>query len=83
MKKETPGKARKPLTPADYLKKILTARVYDVAVESALGEEHAASSSSPRGASDLGAVIGCSATVDCLSLHPPESGVNNAACPET
>ena len=25
-----------PLTPADYLKKILTARVYDVAVESAL-----------------------------------------------
>ncbi len=24
------------LTPADYLKKILTARVYDVAVESAL-----------------------------------------------
>ncbi|MDO8279908.1 MAG: threonine ammonia-lyase, biosynthetic [Burkholderiaceae bacterium] len=26
----------KPLTPADYLKKILTARVYDVAVESAL-----------------------------------------------
>ena len=29
--------ASKPkLTPADYLKKILTARVYDVAVESAL-----------------------------------------------
>ena len=27
---------RKKLTPADYLKKILTARVYDVAVESAL-----------------------------------------------
>ncbi|HXS29380.1 MAG TPA: hypothetical protein VN755_00980, partial [Steroidobacteraceae bacterium] len=26
----------KPLTPADYLKKILTARVYDVAVESSL-----------------------------------------------
>ncbi|MFZ4285990.1 threonine ammonia-lyase, biosynthetic [Variovorax sp. HJSM1_2] len=26
----------KPLTPADYLKKILTARVYDVAIESAL-----------------------------------------------
>ena len=26
----------KPLKPADYLKKILTARVYDVAVESAL-----------------------------------------------
>ena len=36
MEKDTPGKARKPLTPADYLKKILTARVYDVAVESAL-----------------------------------------------
>ncbi len=30
-----PGKSR-PLQPADYLKKILTARVYDVAVESAL-----------------------------------------------
>ncbi|MDB5851598.1 MAG: threonine ammonia-lyase, biosynthetic [Rhodoferax sp.] len=29
-------KAPKPLTPADYLKKILTARVYDVAIESAL-----------------------------------------------
>ncbi len=29
-------KAAKPLKPADYLKKILTARVYDVAVESAL-----------------------------------------------
>ena len=27
---------KKPLQPADYLKKILTARVYDVAVESAL-----------------------------------------------
>ena len=26
----------KPLTPADYLKKILTARVYDVAIETAL-----------------------------------------------
>jgi threonine dehydratase len=31
-----PAKAPKPLTPADYLKKILTARVYDVAIESAL-----------------------------------------------
>ncbi|WP_394788949.1 threonine ammonia-lyase, biosynthetic [Rhodoferax sp.] len=29
-------KAAKPLTPADYLKKILTARVYDVAIETAL-----------------------------------------------
>ncbi len=29
-------KTAKPLTPADYLKKILTARVYDVATESAL-----------------------------------------------
>src|SRR6478672_4243883 len=29
-----------PLTPADYLKKILTARVYDVAVESALEPAH-------------------------------------------
>ena len=29
-------KSPKPLTPADYLKKILTARVYDVATESAL-----------------------------------------------
>ena len=29
-------KAPKPLTPADYLKKILTARVYDVAIETAL-----------------------------------------------
>ncbi|MDR7379459.1 threonine dehydratase [Rhodoferax ferrireducens] len=29
-------KAPQPLTPADYLKKILTARVYDVAVETAL-----------------------------------------------
>jgi threonine dehydratase len=28
--------AARPLSPADYLKKILTARVYDVAVESAL-----------------------------------------------
>ena len=36
--KKTPASAVKsaPLTPADYLKKILTARVYDVAVESAL-----------------------------------------------
>ena len=33
--KATP-KAPKPLTPADYLKKILTARVYDVAIETAL-----------------------------------------------
>lgn len=32
----TPNAATKPLKPADYLKKILTARVYDVAVESAL-----------------------------------------------
>ena len=31
-----PAKAPKPLTPADYLKKILTARVYDVAIETAL-----------------------------------------------
>ena len=31
-----PAPAAKPLTPADYLKKILTARVYDVAIESAL-----------------------------------------------
>ncbi len=30
------SKTSKPLSPADYLKKILTARVYDVAVESAL-----------------------------------------------
>jgi threonine dehydratase len=29
-------RAARPLKPADYLKKILTARVYDVAVESAL-----------------------------------------------
>ncbi len=29
-----------PLTPADYLKKILTARVYDVAIESALEPAH-------------------------------------------
>ncbi len=36
MEKTTQGKTTKPLTPADYLKKILTARVYDVAVESAL-----------------------------------------------
>ncbi|MDB5884168.1 MAG: L-threonine ammonia-lyase [Polaromonas sp.] len=36
-KKLTPGPASaQSLTPADYLKKILTARVYDVAVESAL-----------------------------------------------
>ena len=34
-KKEQPMPSPK-LTPADYLKKILTARVYDVAVESAL-----------------------------------------------
>ena len=32
-----------PLTPADYLKKILTARVYDVAVESALEKAKALS----------------------------------------
>ena len=31
-----PPRPSRPLTPADYLKKILTARVYDVAVESAL-----------------------------------------------
>ena len=31
-----PSRPSRPLTPADYLKKILTARVYDVAVESAL-----------------------------------------------
>ncbi|OYU42722.1 MAG: hypothetical protein CFE44_22430, partial [Burkholderiales bacterium PBB4] len=30
------SKALLPLTPADYLKRILTARVYDVATESAL-----------------------------------------------
>ena len=34
-----------PLTPADYLKKILTARVYDVAVESALEPARALSAS--------------------------------------
>ena len=38
--RKLPQKSRKPagapLQPADYLKKILTARVYDVAVESAL-----------------------------------------------
>ena len=34
--KIAPKPAAKPLKPADYLKKILTARVYDVAVESAL-----------------------------------------------
>jgi threonine dehydratase len=33
--KKAPAKAR-PLSPADYLKKILTAKVYDVAIESAL-----------------------------------------------
>jgi threonine dehydratase len=32
----TPPSPPKPLTPADYLKKILTARVYDVATETAL-----------------------------------------------
>jgi threonine dehydratase len=32
----TPPAPTKPLTPADYLKKILTARVYDVATETAL-----------------------------------------------
>jgi threonine dehydratase len=32
----TPPAPAKPLTPADYLKKILTARVYDVATETAL-----------------------------------------------
>ena len=32
----TPSTSPKPLTPADYLKKILTARVYDVATETAL-----------------------------------------------
>jgi threonine dehydratase len=36
MEKTTQRKTAKPLTPADYLKKILTARVYDVAVETAL-----------------------------------------------
>ena len=36
MAKTTQRKTAKPLTPADYLKKILTARVYDVAVETAL-----------------------------------------------
>ncbi|MCX7276630.1 MAG: threonine ammonia-lyase, biosynthetic [Burkholderiales bacterium] len=35
-KAQKPVQAAKPLTPADYLKKILTARVYDVAIESAL-----------------------------------------------
>lgn len=35
-KKTTPAAPAVALTPADYLKKILTARVYDVAVESAL-----------------------------------------------
>jgi threonine dehydratase len=35
-KKTTPAAPAAPLTPADYLTKILTARVYDVAVESAL-----------------------------------------------
>ena len=35
-KPAAPAKRSKPLTPADYLKKILTARVYDVAVESSL-----------------------------------------------
>ena len=34
--KTAPSKAARQLKPADYLKKILTARVYDVAVESAL-----------------------------------------------
>ncbi|MEC5213754.1 threonine dehydratase [Polaromonas sp. CG_9.5] len=34
--KTVPKPVAKPLKPADYLKKILTARVYDVAVESAL-----------------------------------------------
>ncbi len=34
--KPAPSPSPKPLKPADYLKKILTARVYDVAVESAL-----------------------------------------------
>jgi threonine dehydratase len=34
--KTAPSKAPRPLKPADYLKKILTARVYDVAIESAL-----------------------------------------------
>jgi len=34
--KTVPTPGAKPLKPADYLKKILTARVYDVAVESAL-----------------------------------------------
>ena len=34
--KKVPKPTPKPLKPADYLKKILTARVYDVAVESAL-----------------------------------------------
>jgi threonine dehydratase len=35
-KRTTPPAPAKPLTPADYLKKILTARVYDVATETAL-----------------------------------------------
>ena len=35
-KRPRDGSAAKPLSPADYLRKILTARVYDVAVESAL-----------------------------------------------
>ena len=35
-KRTTPPAPAKPLTPADYLKKILTARVYDVASETAL-----------------------------------------------
>ena len=35
-KTASPAAPSKPLTPADYLKKILTARVYDVAVETAL-----------------------------------------------
>ena len=34
--RKTTGHRTRPLTPADYLKKILTARVYDVAQESAL-----------------------------------------------
>ncbi|VTU14357.1 L-threonine dehydratase biosynthetic IlvA [Variovorax sp. SRS16] len=37
------SKPNPPLSPADYLKKILTARVYDVAVESALEPAHALS----------------------------------------
>jgi threonine dehydratase len=35
-KRTTPPAPAKPLTPADYLKKILTARVYDVATETGL-----------------------------------------------